>query len=243
MLREYSFHGVEALARLARQALDISTVFGDDTLGYFTERLDPTPTRMALAQAALRAKRNKAFASSAFIGLAIDGTTAGGSREQHCPLCRPVYNPATHEVVGYRHHLVLASVVGTGLTLPMDVEPYGPADSEYAAGQRLLLRAVGNLGRRFADYVVADAKFATAPFIHLVGDLGLHVVAGLLDNLPELREAAERRFAQEPPHEACLRRGRTSSSSGMPMTLTPGLLYGGGACASSVISNINPMGR
>ncbi len=31
--------------------------------------------------------------------------------------------------VGYRHHLVSLSVVGTGLSLAMDVEPYGPDDS------------------------------------------------------------------------------------------------------------------
>jgi hypothetical protein len=47
--------------------------------------------------------------------------------------------------------LLLLSVVGTGLSLPVDVEPYGPQDSEYNAGQRLLRRAVGLLGRRFAD--------------------------------------------------------------------------------------------
>jgi len=37
----------------------------------------------------------------------------------------------------------MISVVGTGLSLPFDGEPYGPGDSEYAAGQRLLRRVVG----------------------------------------------------------------------------------------------------
>ncbi len=55
------------------------------------------------------------------------------------------------EILSYHHKLVMISVVGTGLTLPLDVEPYGPGDSEYNAGRRLLRRAVGNLGRRFAD--------------------------------------------------------------------------------------------
>jgi hypothetical protein len=32
----------------------------------------------------------------------------------------------------------MISVVGAELTLPVDVEPYGPGDSEYAARQRLL---------------------------------------------------------------------------------------------------------
>src|SRR2546422_3545201 len=49
---------------------------------------------------------------------------------------------------------------------PFDVEPYGPGDSEYAAGQRLLRRAMELLGVRFAAYVVVDGEFATAPFLH-----------------------------------------------------------------------------
>ena len=39
-----------------------------------------------------------------------------------------------------------------GEALPPDVEPYGPGDSEYAAGQRLLRRTVQKLGSRFADH-------------------------------------------------------------------------------------------
>jgi len=91
--------------------------------------------------------------------------------------------------------------VGTGLTLPLDVEPYGPGDSEYNAGRRLLRRAVDNLGRRFADYVVADGDFATAPFLHDVGDVGLCVVARLKNNLPDLFAAAQKRFLRQPPHQ------------------------------------------
>jgi hypothetical protein len=94
---------------------------------------------------------------------------------------------------------VLATVVGTGLSLPFDVEPYGPGDSEYAAGQRLLRRAVALLGGRFAAYVVVDGEFATAPFLHAAGKLGLPVVARLKANLPELLAAAEKRFRSQPP--------------------------------------------
>ncbi len=45
-----------------------------------------------------------------------------------------------------RFDVVLASVVGTGLSLPFDVESYGPGDSKYAAGQRLLRRAIEHVG-------------------------------------------------------------------------------------------------
>lgn len=198
VLREGSFHGLEALVRSrARGALRIRRGFGDDTLGYFTERLDPGPTRAALGATVRQAKRNKAFGARRWIGLAIDGTGAGHGAAVGCALCHPVRDSAG-AIVGAGHHFELISVVGTGLTLPFDVEPYGPGDSEYGAGQRLLQRAVAQVGPRFADYVVADGEFATAPFLHVAGDLGLPVVARLKENLPTLLAAATARFAAQP---------------------------------------------
>ena len=93
----------------------------------------------------------------------------------------------------------MISVAGTGLSLPVDVEPYGPGDSEYAAAQRLLRRAVTHRGARFADYVVGDGEFATAPFLHTAQQLGLPVVARLKGNLPELFAAPQKRFHSHPP--------------------------------------------
>jgi hypothetical protein len=197
ILRESSFHALESLVASARRgSLGVQGKFGDDALGYFTERLDPMPTRQAAVQVVRQAKRNKAFQNFPFLGLALDGTTVGRCREKHCALCRPFRN-AAEQIVGYRHHLVMLSVVGTGLSLPIDVEPYGPGDSEYAAGQRLLRRAISQLGPRFADYLVVDGEYATAPFLHVADECHLPVVARLKGNLPELFQAAQKRFSRQ----------------------------------------------
>lgn len=201
LLREVSFLGAEELVRSpARRAMGVRMSFGDDALEYFTERLSVDRLREASVGVVRKAKQNKAFQDSRRIGLAFDGSGVGRSREKRCEGCRPVRNKKK-EIVGYHHKMVMVSVVGTGLSLPFDVEPYGPGDSEYAAGQRLLRRAVKNLGVRFADYAVVDGEFATAPFLHAAGDAGLKVVARLKENLPELSEAAERRFALKPPNQ------------------------------------------
>src|SRR5205823_4796767 len=126
ILRQWAFLAIEFLVgSKARRNLNVSRSFGDDALGYFTARLDPTPTRVALAAVLHRAKRNKAFEDCRFVGLALDGTTGGRRRKEGCPWCPPHGN-AKKEITGYRHHLVLASVVGGDLILPVDVETYGP---------------------------------------------------------------------------------------------------------------------
>jgi len=199
ILRVTSFLRLEWLAHSpAHAALGLKTPFGDDVLAYCTERMDPETTWLALAVTLYQAKRNKAFENSRFIGLAVDGTGAGHTYKEPCPLCDHVKD-TKGEVHGSLHHFVLISVVGVGLTLPVDVEPYGPGDSEYAAAQRLLRRAAAHLGPLFADYVVGDGEFATAPFLHTIGDVGLPVVARLKENLPLLAAAVRARFDGQSP--------------------------------------------
>jgi hypothetical protein len=204
VLRECSFYGVEQMVRAAGcRALGLQKSFSNDALNYFVERLDPATTRSALIAVVRHAKRGKAFPDCRFIGLALDGTGAGRSQQSHCVWCRPIRD-AQHSVIGYHHKLVTLSVVGTGLTLPFDAEPYGPGDSELAAAQRLLPRALGSLGPRFADYLVVDGAYAGAPFLHAANRLGLHVVARLKSNLPQLLGAVQRRFQQQAPtHVYC----------------------------------------
>ena len=199
ILRLKSALRLEWLARSAdRKETGLGAGFGDDALAYFTERADPEVVRQRTAATLKLAKCNKVFEETAFIGLAIDGTGAGRSTKGVCPLCHPVQD-SQGKVTGQIHHFVMISVVGAGITLPFDVEPYGPGDSEYAAGQRVLKRSSEHLGPRFADYVVVDAKFATAPFLHTADGVGMPVIARLKANLPELSAAVEARFANQPP--------------------------------------------
>ena len=102
------------------------------------------------------------------------------------------------------------------------------------AAKRLLERAVARLGRRFADYLVVDGLYSGAPFLHLADRLGLPVIAVLKDNLPELMQAARRRF--RPTTGSTMRRTATAYSplqgpgseiaGGPLMSLTPHWMAG-----------------
>ena len=201
ILQKTSFHDVERLVRSgAARELTLNRVFSEDSLAYFNARLDPQPTRAALAATAKRAKRNKVFRGQTWMGLALDASGAGRShaKSKVCELCRP-YSDEEGNVLGHKHELVMASVVGVGLSLPLDVEPYGQGDCELAAGRRLLARVTEALGPRFADYVVADAKYAAAPFLNEVARLGLLAVVRLKDNVPSLFDRATARFNSRAP--------------------------------------------
>jgi hypothetical protein len=199
ILRKSSFLAIERTVRTATCAsLAIPQRFSHDALAYFSERVDVDATRAALVATLRKAKRGKSFDHSPRIGLAIDGVTSGHSVHRCCPMCRPEYS-ATGRVTGYHHSGAVISVVGTGLVLPFDVEPYGPGDSEYAAAQRLLLRAQAALGPRFAQYMAVDGGLATAPFLHVADRAGIPTVARLKENLPTLLAAARRRFEGKKP--------------------------------------------
>ena len=198
ILRDGSHRGVESLAGSASSALGIRQSFCDDTLAYFVERLSASPLREALAKLMRRAKRRKVFASTRLIGLAIDGSEGGKCSESQCELCVPIKD-SKKVTLGHRHQFAMISVVGAEPSLPFDVEPFGPGDSEYSASQRLLKRAIANIGPRFADYVTADGEYATAPFLHAASMLGLRVVARLKENVPSLLDQARRRFEGRRP--------------------------------------------
>lgn len=209
LLRDGAFHAVEGLVRSrARRALGVRHPFGDDTLAYFTERLAIPPLRTALVHLVRAAKRRKAFDDAWRIGLVLDGTTVGRCPTVRCPACHPILVPHRDadgqltpfaSVVGQHHKLSLLTVVGGAIHLPVDLEPYGPGDSELAASRRVLDRGVAALGRRFAQYVVGDSLYANVPFLHAAGDHGLRALVRLKANLPTLFAAAQARFEGTAP--------------------------------------------
>lgn len=200
LLRICSFHGTERLIRSgAARHLGSNCIFGDDSLAYFNARLEPRGPREALTCATKQAKRNKVFRGQVRLGLAIDGTGAGrcSAKSKVCAFCRP-YHDAEGSLVGHRHELTMIAVVGGTVMLPLDIEPYGQGEGELTAGTRLLRRAAAALGPRFADYVVADAKYGAASFLNEVAALSLHAVVRLKDNLPDLHARAVVRFNGRP---------------------------------------------
>jgi len=124
ILRVASFLRLEWLAHSPVCAeLGLQGPFGDDAPAHCTACMQPETPRAALAAALHQAKRNKAFENSRYIGLAVDGTGAGRTYKEPCPMCDPIKD-AKGEVHGHLHHFVLVSVVGVGgLTLPVDLEP------------------------------------------------------------------------------------------------------------------------
>ena len=194
VLRRATFAGMEALVRSpARRALDVSRRFGDDALGYFTERLDAAVTRRAAATVAREAKRHKAFDASRFIGLVLDGTAAARSREKKFVICvvltgKEERDPRLSPPVGHGER------GGHGLDASLGCGTLWPRAIVSTTRRAASCAALVNLGRRFADYVVVDGAFARAPFLHEANDLGLYVVARLKGNLPELFAAAQKRF-------------------------------------------------
>lgn len=197
LLREPSLLAAEHLVRTVASGFGVYRGFGDDALAYFLERLDVGRLRAALLEVVWRARRNKAFDEVPRIGLALDGTGLGRSRNRHCELCHPHHN-AAHEVTSHGHKAVGASLVAGTLSLPLDVEYYRPGEGELTAGKRLLERIVRE-GRIRFDFVVVDGLYPGAPFLHLCDQLRLPVVARLTEMLPDLFEDARKRFAGRPP--------------------------------------------
>ena len=167
----------------------------DDSFGYGLEHLGPASlqegwTRMARLmkrKGMLREGRYKPYV----VGV-LDGIETLASYSRSCDRClrREIVGGDTPRIQ-YYHRSVVVCLVGYTFPIPIGMEMMRPGENEVACGERLLIRLVAGLGRRFLDIVVGDALYCTPAFFSTCRALGIAPVSVLKENQPELlREAA-----------------------------------------------------
>ena len=159
-----------------------------DTLGRVYSRLDAAAVRAAIHHVYERLKRNKALPGIGGLGVAVlDGHESHASYRRCCRGClkRTVQRRDGQQVQYYHRQvtLLLLSDAPPGsepLRLLLDAEPQRPGEDEMAAAHRLLARVLETYPRAF-DVVLADALYATAPFINFLLGHGKDAVIVLKD--------------------------------------------------------------
>lgn len=147
-----------------------------------------------------RLKRNKALASIAgFNVVAIDGHETCSLPLRHCCGClERTVKTKSGPVVQYYHRNATLMLVTPGFRLLLDAEEQRPREREDGCAKRLLERAAKLYPRAF-DLILADALYATVPFIRLTKRLGKDIMCVLKNNRPDLIADAEGLFAAEQP--------------------------------------------
>src|SRR5207249_174541 len=99
-----------------------------------------------------------------------------------------------------------------------------------------------HLGARFADYVVGDGEYATAPFLHTTdgSDCRWWHAARRTSRYWPLPCVLAGMASRPRP---CSRKATTASRSGTPVTSTLGKLWTGPPCACCAIASTNAMAR
>ncbi len=159
-----------------------------DTLGRVYSRLDAAAVRAAIHHVYERLKRNKALPGIGGLGVAVlDGHESHASYRRCCRGClkRTVQRRDGQQMQYYHRQvtLLLLSDAPPGsepLRLLLDAELQRPGEDEMAAAHRLLARVLETYPRAF-DVVLADALYATAPFINFLLGHGKDAVIVLKD--------------------------------------------------------------
>ena len=159
-----------------------------DTIGRVYDALEADALRQAIHHVYERLKRNKALPGIGGLGVAvIDGHESHASYRRCCAGClkRTLQRRAGEQVQYYHRQVTLlllaeASAGGPPLRLLLDVEPQQPGEQEMAAAMRLLERVLAAYPRAF-DVVLADALYATAPFVNFLLARGQHALIVLKD--------------------------------------------------------------
>ena len=182
-----------------------------DTLGRVPAGMDEDQLREILAGHYTRLKRNKALPPPphGLIALVLDGHELTWSTRRECKggLTRTVGSEETAHEQHY-HRYVMASLIGKGFHLFVDVEEIAPGEDEVAAALRLVRRVHGTYARAY-DVVMGDALYARADFFLAVRALGKHVLTVLKQKERHLYKDAMGLLALQQPVSFTRRRGRT----------------------------------
>ena len=211
VLRHKSLHSIVAECREGVLCRRIGAV-SESTVGYALERMEVQSLRELSFAVTRKLKRNGVLQWATAAGqlvVALDGIEVFCSERRRCAKCsvRTKWR-GEEQVQEYYHRVVVASLVGFGFRLVVDLELVEPGENEVAAGERVLRRMIQHLGPRFFQIVVADALYANAPFLHIVQQLGLDLVATLKENQSDLLAQAKG-WMDRPPDQTFHRDART----------------------------------
>jgi hypothetical protein len=200
-------HRIETECRQGMLRHRIGAV-SEDTMGYVLERQDPAALFQLGCQLARQLKRNGVFASTWSRGLlvvAVDGIEICSSYVRCCAHCmeREIERKVGDRLckqMQYYHRLCLVTVVSSAFPIPLGIRFQKNGESEVACALALLEELSQQLGRRFADLLVADALYLQTPFVRAIEKLGFDWLINLKANQPELLAESERILAGQAPH-------------------------------------------
>lgn len=185
-----------------------------DTIGRVQSSLDGSQLRGVLHQFYTRLKRNKALPLNLGLNVAVlDGHEQHASYRRHCSGCRQrtVKTEGGERLQYYHRQVTLMLLPGARpghkpLRILLDCEPMLADEDEVATARRLLTRVLAAYPRAF-DLVLADALYATAPFLNFLIDHGKDALVVLKDERRNLYQDVAGLFERVPPQRA-KRRGR-----------------------------------
>ena len=162
----------------------------EDALRYALERADPTALLDLGCRLARQLKRNGVLRSDGSRGgvvAALDGIEIARSYCRCCSRClqRTVERKIHGETVTstqYDHRIVVLTVLGSGLAIPLGLRFQKPCEGEVACGLALLKEWIPRLGRRFLDALVGDALYLESSFVEALEALGLEGLIHLKEN-------------------------------------------------------------
>ncbi len=165
--------------------------------------------RLLIKQVYTRLKRNKALGPIHGFNVAvIDGHETSASFKQRCDGCLERNITKKNETVTqYYHRNVTLMLLAPDLNFMLDAEAQLPGEGETACAKRLFKIVMKSYPRAF-NVILADALYATAPFINLALSLNKDVICVLKDDRRELIKDAQGLFAKQKP--LCYKDGNTT---------------------------------